>query len=1227
MNDPKMTGDKEVRAQIKLLFQTSSGKAMLCTRSMQLLMKRTTMTFKTLEGQLQVVNNGEKTILSTKVAELDSQVPLNLGVSRAVLEYVIFCHQEDSLWPLSEPATLKKRFDEIFEALKFTKSLDSIKTLRKNAAAEIKLLDQSVKHLESDKNKADRQRKHREELITAAEELEAEADELTQRITNLNEELARIFKLNQDFQAVLARLENMRFQNEAYKEQIRRLERSIISLSESEEELRLKLGDRLKQVAQLKDKITAREQEAKQKSKALLTKRLKQSGLLQKQGQLKGEYRIGEEKKLELDTLMKESELILGSENVERFIKGLKEVLSQRSNDYEIFKKARERRIGDLQSEIQELASSVANEESHRKYTIEDINRLETEINKLQTSINKIDADESGIEYERAQILCMKRRLVEMKEKKELEGVATRIREIESEILAAEAEVDSVNKQISVVSRQADSYAKLALLKEEIENRQEVIKTLYLKHAENFKIIFDAELTGEANSIFSETLEVKSALIVETEKAKEKASKTQTDLEARLNMLEGEFERKKRKMEAYEKKIKRGLPLDVGIDEYEEYLKELESDYSDIQMSQSTKEFNKKAITVAEEKHFCALCQRGLTSKELKDFVNRVQGLIARLDNENEAKEIEQELKATRELGPLIRDFKELQTELPTLEKQVSDLRNENTDAVINAQAIIERLKEAKKSFKEAESYKQLLGDITRLEREVRELTTQLDARSSELEQLGSTVDSRYQNKSSDELQAMQFEVNAKVRSLRERAKNAQQEREDILRAQSALEGDLKDRKLKIHEMEKLIVDRERMERELKEKEMKMDALSETVQEIDNRLEEIKVGERSAREKVQQYIEKSKVELEQKEAYKARVEQELNHVLELSKAIEKWEKGKKALQEVEETVSRIQEEISAEEEEIEKIANEINKLKEDLANQDQIEKNILENLLLREVRRSLDQLQQEIEDLELQNAEAEAQDYERKVKRLQTELAEVQGELGGKMGEIKQMRAQAENIEQELQGEYKDVYKAYHEEWVALQVQRIVDADLAQYAKSLDAGIMKYHSAKMQEINKIIDELWHATYRGTDVDTIQIRSDVNLQSKGNRTYNYRVVMKKSDTELDMRGRCSAGQKVLALIIIRLALAESFGVNCGMIALDEPTTNLDVENSEGLAQSLGRLIDMRRHQKNFQLIVITHDEKFLRHMDASKYTDHFYRVSRNERQMSQIELVDISRVGE
>jgi len=38
-----------------------------------------------------------------------------------ILENVIFVHQEDSNWPLSDGQTLKKKFDDIFAATKYTK--------------------------------------------------------------------------------------------------------------------------------------------------------------------------------------------------------------------------------------------------------------------------------------------------------------------------------------------------------------------------------------------------------------------------------------------------------------------------------------------------------------------------------------------------------------------------------------------------------------------------------------------------------------------------------------------------------------------------------------------------------------------------------------------------------------------------------------------------------------------------------------------------------------------------------------------------------------------------------------------------------------------------------------------------------------------------------------------------------------------------------------------------
>jgi DNA repair protein RAD50 len=46
------------------------------------------------------------------------------------------------------------------------------------------------------------------------------------------------------------------------------------------------------------------------------------------------------------------------------------------------------------------------------------------------------------------------------------------------------------------------------------------------------------------------------------------------------------------------------------------------------------------------------------------------------------------------------------------------------------------------------------------------------------------------------------------------------------------------------------------------------------------------------------------------------------------------------------------------------------------------------------------------------------------------------------------------------------------------------------------------------------------------------------------------------------------------------LADTFCANCGILALDEPTTNLDDGNIEGLAQALLDIIESRRNSNNF-----------------------------------------------
>jgi DNA repair protein RAD50 len=204
--------------------------------------------------------------------------------------------------------------------------------------------------------------------------------------------------------------------------------------------------------------------------------------------------------------------------------------------------------------------------------------------------------------------------------------------------------------------------------------------------------------------------------------------------------------------------------------------------------------------------------------------------------------------------------------------------------------------------------------------------------------------------------------------------------------------------------------------------------------------------------------------------------------------------------------------------------------------------------------------------------------------------------------------------------QYVDVDAKYRKQLIELRTTEMASGDLVKYHKALENALLAFHTTKMSDINAIIKELWQKTYRNSDIDYIKIKADT--EGSAARSYNYRVVMSCGGAELDMRGRCSAGQKVLACLIIRLALAETFCLNCGILALDEPTTNLDTDNAASLADSLRAIMASRKGQESFQLIVITHDEAFARRIGTRENTDFILRVQKNANQMSTVQKEEV-----
>ena len=77
INDPKITGNTEVKASIKLKIVTPRNKDVLIVRNFQLSLKKNKYEFKRLEQVLKSINsNGELVTINSTCMDTDKQVPL-----------------------------------------------------------------------------------------------------------------------------------------------------------------------------------------------------------------------------------------------------------------------------------------------------------------------------------------------------------------------------------------------------------------------------------------------------------------------------------------------------------------------------------------------------------------------------------------------------------------------------------------------------------------------------------------------------------------------------------------------------------------------------------------------------------------------------------------------------------------------------------------------------------------------------------------------------------------------------------------------------------------------------------------------------------------------------------------------------------------------------------------------------------------------------------------------
>lgn len=1251
VHDPKVAGETEVKAQIKLRFLTpTTRKPVVCVRNLRLVQKASKMEYKALEGLIQTWN--EKTdkpeALSHRCADMDKAVPALMGVSKAVLDSVIFVHQDEANWPLSDPSTLKRKFDEIFSATRYTKALEALRKLKLEHNQKTKEMQLMIQTIESHKNHAEKlmasltEDKHQSQSIEGEigelegliQEKERRVRELQHKMNQIKEYDAQIGNLEAKIEiisnqcALLAKrlegnvlddttqqLQNFQLQHEANMQKLENEKEHILqemhTFALDEEALREQLNRESKQQGKLVAEADAHAKNVKKAEELMQSIRAAHTDLPQ------------------------EFEFNAGS--CEKFMDSCHLLLSTMKTDF-LKLKNENRHVEDrCQMEVENVAKQIALLEESKKSKEGSLTECTTRFVEIEKELESFSCSQSNIAELEAREASSRLALEQKKKQVHEEERGCELQSIGSSIEKFRAQISSLRRERDGLAAMSEHLSRLRFKEEErdskigkrdmllSENKNDMLQFLGLDCIESLDKILEKNEAAHAN--FAREMTSHSEQL---QSLRQNRGITQGRLDAAYQALSDVEDEIKHCKETLANSCQ--IAQSVNVRELEQLLAKAEEERSlpqgEVVKLEAMATVYKGFASEASQHHCCPVCLHEFSEREEGIFCERVQKLTSTFpDAINQQRDklakAEQQVLAFKKLKPVWTRLEVLtEQELPEkiglvkmLEADIQHL-DSSLESAIAESALMEHKNRQLLRLNDnvMQPIMGLRHDISLLDEEIAALKHSCSANngSKTLQDVDKEIEkveaecfaleerkeilTKVMSAKRNEVFAMesawhtlQEEIH-KARRMQENVLSLHREKEQLVKTQDTLQKELASAQAQLaplyQEHEELVAKRAELRESFNQQEECMTAKYHDFQKEVEVFKGIQVT-------VAEYTAQGRAEKLE------RVHKALSKTRELQQDhAETMERNRNAVRDVEAKMSELQTRKAV----------------------------IDDNLQYRVVQNTLKQFEIEAQELSLQrDSVAGTSHLEENIEHEGMELSRLKDKQLMMKGSLSTYAKQILSKEKELGAkEYKDIHKRHRTAMIELETNKMAVQDLERYYLALDKALLTFHRSRMEEVNKIIRELWQKTYRNQDIDYVQVKADTeNAKSGSTRSYNYRVVMRSGDAELDMRGRCSAGQKVLACLIIRLALAEVFCLNCGILALDEPTTNLDPANSQSLAQSLHQLMEQRRNQDSFQLLVITHDEQFAHMIGKREHAETYYRISKDEYQHSKIreQLVD------
>ncbi|XP_050464674.1 DNA repair protein RAD50 [Cataglyphis hispanica] len=1242
IHDPMLATTGSVRGVVKAEIIDFMGNTYTVSRTIESL--KAVKKFKTLDSTVTRVSKdkSKKTSITNRCADVDAELSVALGVSKSILNYVIFCHQDELNWPFDQGKALKERFDEIFDSTKFNKALETISKLYKELQGDIRTLNaekQTFKVLVSEVvDKETKLEEHKKRLDTTKEKI----IDIDKQLTPLKQKIEEVQQSHSEYKNIQAEEEKKKMEYDVHKERYQKLKETIKNIFEgTTEQLNARIESYDTILKEKNNEIVENENEIKGISEKeariskILAIRRETVGTFKQQVK-DHEKRIVRRNHLlndalqawDFDTVQEDVTEI----EVKAFTKRFEQKMRTLEREVEENRLAMQKKERESQKEVDLLRSNYSKIESEKILKEKEITEIRDEIVTIRNQIAQIDAAGNKLKSIEQKLQAAKQKTDELNNALDVNSVKV---DIENKVKSR----DKIETSLSAIDDEISSLHKLSSLKTEfdlkrsaLQAKEEELENLKKKHGDSIKTLLNThelqqkKLKTTLERVHQQLENETSSLTREIQTQERKTTAFQTTLQ----YIESDIVRKRLELQCDKEKISTVCDykeFDETLLMQSKIVKDLQ-DKRGIYAYQATayKEYIKK-LSVKDP--CCPLCHRNFQKQD------KVADLIKEMENDiisnqpHRLKMCEEELKIQQEkydnmlqLKPIVE--KVIQCEENDLKKLEERLEKTKNSVKLSKIAIKDLEMSKAEPEKKLLLYKDMIGDIKFWDRCI-----------DEIQQLKKTVDNLETQmgnagvkRTIEELQMQRESLKTSFRETRNHIEALQlrlNKHNERLHEARETYNKLHEEQLKIHsDMQKL--------KHLKDKQEDLYTREVTVGEKVEKLREDLADAENQLDSGTQELEKIKLKNWQKqEADRKSMMESAKRLSDLLKIIDEVDSFISS--DVPRKLANYESEIETYQQSLMELMNKrkdieqaINKLKEDVASEEIGKRELHDNITLRKTKDMIIALKEQYQKLNEKLKNMNYNELTKKWDQLENEKQALLRQRNVALGNQEELERVIKQYMQELRKEeYRLARRNYTNKSIELTVQEDAIANLKAYSKILDTAMIEYHEERMSTVNKIMKKLWKHVYKGTDTSSIEICTEPTEGVGSNRrSYNYKLIQTKHGCKMDMKGRCSAGQKVLASIIIRLALAETFCKDCGILALDEPTTNLDEENANSLADTLTKVVELRsRYQKNFQLIIISHDEKFLQKLADLNNHKQFHELYRKQNGMTAVKISDFN----